>query len=612
VHDVITCRVCGAANESEAVFCGVCGNRLAGGVDTTGEPATTAVVAPEAAAADDVVVPTRKAREPAPVPTDTLPATVEPVPPVVEEETGVTCAVCGTRNDLSREFCRKCASPLRPSTTVVKSNDRLKFVATFVLTAAVGVSVVVGGAALLRPRTIDAAPVALTSGDRPEVDVGLSTDAPTPLAALPTTATIQLTSFKAQSSTAAPGDRVNPPWWNPTVPRVPAVTQFDGGPLQRVNCVMASGAMLARLGYGIVTTGSQLRALQDDQDGATNYADLQAALARGWGVKLFTGDLTAVQLRALLWAGAGVEIGIVYGALPVADRLQESFTGNHSIYIDAFRPNGPDGAAAYYVMDPIGHTWAGYRGEWLPAEDIERAGEAHSAGKISGAWTFAGGVVPADHRVLPPSAYPGAGAGETPAPPASGGPPGSSGPTGTSGPAGSGGPIIDPLPLGDLPLATDPDVGTPPPDTPKFPNLDFVKDVYLIDPGPGLPTCSVLPTPPGCPVGILGIIDIGGASILSPSSPPSSSIDLLYANLISPETYQFVFTAPTGADANLWLWGSSGTLQQATVDAGYIGGTAVSVATVTLDPSASYSFVATASGSGVQAISSVGTVSVQP
>ena len=45
---------------------------------------------------------------------------------------------------------------------------------------------------------------------------------------------------------------------------------------------------------------------------------------------------------------------------------------------------------------------------------------------------------------------------------------------------------------------------------------------------------------------------------------------------------------------------------------GFIGADAVSIATVTVDPTANYSFVATASGSGVQAVSSVGSVLVQP
>ena len=50
-------------------------------------------------------------------------------------------------------------------------------------------------------------------------------------------------------------------------PRVAAITQFDGGPFANANCTLASGAMLARLGWGIVTTGSTLRTLQSDQVG---------------------------------------------------------------------------------------------------------------------------------------------------------------------------------------------------------------------------------------------------------------------------------------------------------------------------------------------------------
>jgi hypothetical protein len=372
------------------------------------------------------------------------------------------------------------------------------------------------------------------------------------------------------------------------------VSQFDGGPLAAVNCVMASGAMLARLGYGIVTTGSQLRALQDDQDGATNYEDLQTAVARGWGAsaRFFRGDLSALQFRALLWAGAGVEIGIVYGELPVADRLQESFTGRHSIYVDAFRPAGPDGPAAYYVMDPIGHTWAGYKGSWLPAEDIEKAAKAHSAGKISATWAFAGGVVPADHRVLPPDAYPSPGPGET------------------QGPTGTGGPIVDPMPTGDLPQPVDPPTGDPPPVLPTFPHPAFVTDAFVMDPGPGLPYCSVLPAPAGCPSGILGIIGLEG-TIATATSPPDT-IKLLYADAIAPGTYQIIFESPPATDGNLFFWSTAGssTLEQATVEAGYIGDQAVSVATISLDPAASYSFVASATGDGVRSVSSVGTLTV--
>ena len=68
---------------------------------------------------------------------------------------------------------------------------------------------------------------------------------------------------------------------------------------------MAAGAMLARLGYGIVTTGSQLRSFQPDQDGGTSLGNLNQALQSGWELQFARGWLTPTELRALLWAGAG-------------------------------------------------------------------------------------------------------------------------------------------------------------------------------------------------------------------------------------------------------------------------------------------------------------------
>src|SRR5204862_7321247 len=126
---------------------------------------------------------------------------------------------------------------------------------------------------------------------------------------LPPTTTIQLTSFHTAAASFSPIANVRAPWWNASIPRVPAISQFDGGPLQNANCLMASGAMLARLGYGIVTTGSQLRALQDDQEAGTTFGDLEQAVGRGWGVRFFTGGLSPLQLRALLFAGAGAVVG---------------------------------------------------------------------------------------------------------------------------------------------------------------------------------------------------------------------------------------------------------------------------------------------------------------
>ena len=81
-------------------------------------------------------------------------------------------------------------------------------------------------------------------------------------------------------------------------PRVPPISQFDGGPFQGSNCTLTSGAMLARLGFGIVTSGSTLRGLQDDQDGGTDLNDLNQALWRGYGVTFKTGFLRPDQLKS--------------------------------------------------------------------------------------------------------------------------------------------------------------------------------------------------------------------------------------------------------------------------------------------------------------------------
>ncbi len=420
---------------------------------------------------------------------------------------------------------------------------------------------------------------------------------PQPLAQLPTNSTIQLASYnQAAAATASVDSTGHAPWWNDTVPRIPAVSQFDGGPLAKVNCVMASGAMLARLSYGIVTSGTQLRGLQDDQANATNYADLGTAVQRGWGVSFHKGDLTALELRSLLWAGAGAVIGVVYGEIPVGIRLQESFTGNHSIYIDAFRPDGPDGPAAYYVMDPIGHTWAGYRGGWWPADDVERAAYAHSNGKISATWAFAGGIVPKDHPILPRNAYP-KGPGQSAAPTVEP----------TEGPSAA---PVDPMPTGDTTLATDPGIGDPPPDIPIFLPASFVTNLYLVDPAQGIPPCTTVPPPAGCPIGIVGVTDFGISIPIA--TPPPSEVQFLYMNPIAVGTYQIIFTAPPNTQQSLWLWNSAGggALQQQPVEQGLIGGNPVSISTITVDPAGNFSFLATASGNGTSSFSTVGSLVV--
>jgi hypothetical protein len=593
---VITCPFCGTSNESAAEFCGNCGKPLAAGA-TPATPAPKPAAAPSTpAAAPAPAAPPPTPAVPAAAPA-TVPAPTSAWPAAAASSTlaAVICPNCGETNHPSRTFCWKCASALHPAPPP-KPPARFgrSFWVSFALSSLVGLAVVVGGATLLAPRTVASSPITVARPNGDPVEFAVQPGTPTPLVQLPTNSTIQLASYKqGPAATASLDSTGHAPWWNATLPRIPPVSQFDGGPLAKVNCVMASGAMLARLAFGIVTTGSQLRGLQDDQNNATNYADLSTAVQRGWGVGFHKGDLTALQLRSLLWAGAGVVIGVVYGDIPVNVRLQESFTGNHSIYIDAFRPDGPDGPAAYYVMDPIGHTWAGYRGGWWPADDVERAAYAHSNGKISATWAFAGGVVPKDHPILPINAYP-KGPGQSAAPTVAP----------TAGPT-------DPMPTGDTTLAADPGIGDPPPDIPIFLPADFVTNLYLVDPAQGVPVCATTPTPPGCPVGIVGIADFGGPGI-PVATPLQSNIQFLYMNPIAVGTYQIIFSAPPQTQQSLWLWNSAGggALQQQPVEQGIIGGNPVSFSTITVDPSSNFSFLATASGNGSSSFSTVGSLVV--
>ncbi|MFH1474584.1 MAG: hypothetical protein ABIG85_01865 [Chloroflexota bacterium] len=419
---------------------------------------------------------------------------------------------------------------------------------------------------------------------------------PVALQALPNDAVLQLVSFVEPGTEPGTGGATRPAWLLPTGhPRVPPITQFDGGPLGPANCTMASGAMLGRLGYGIVTTGSQLRALQPDQEGGTSLADLQVAIAK-WGVSFNQGAISPLQLRALLYAGAGAVVQVAYGAIPVSLRLQADFTGGHAIYLDGFRPAGTDGPAAFFVIDPLGPTWAGYKGAWWRADVVEAAALAFGGGTAYTAWAFPGGIAPANPPLLPPSAFPSStlAPGVTPDPSAT--------PTPI--------PAAPPLP------PTDPSLGTPPSgDTPPVVPPDWWatkwKDVFQggVALSPIWTACIVDPAP-WCPGGIIGVWPAQATP--PPTLPPFQvvGIDLLYANPIGGGLMQVIFNVPDGATPFLQFWNAgqpSGPLQSApSIEAAILDGKKVQVATFPIEQGVDYNFVASAQALGVKAISAVG------
>jgi hypothetical protein len=469
----------------------------------------------------------------------------------------------------------------------------------FVLSAVVGGAIAIGTAAATTPPRIESTAHEGQPIDLQGVAFNLTPGNPTPIKPLPPNATIQLTSYSPAAVTTSTTSTPQAPWLRATPPRIQPITQFDGGPLQGSNCLLASGAMLARLAFGIVTTGSQLRALQDVQQGGTNLEDLETAVGRGWGVSFFEGGLSPLQLRALIYAGGGAVVSGLYGEIPVDIRLSKDFTGGHAIYVDAFRPPGPQGPAAYYVIDPIGNPANGYRGDWWPADVVEQFALVHYGDNlIHAAWAFPGGKVPANHPTLPAGAYPTGGA-----------TPGQSlRPGQTPTPAQTFSVDFNPVPDGNTTLPTDPPTGDPPPKPPVFPNLDFEAGEFAID--PGTDACTTTPLPVICPSGVLGIVDLSGGLTPAATSPPRS-IDLLYANLLAPGEYQIVFETPPGSTGDLHYWPTSGgALLDADVQPAVLQGQAVSVATVTVDPSTSFSFVASAAGTDVRAVSPVGSLKV--
>ena len=344
------------------------------------------------------------------------------------------------------------------------------------------------------------------------------------------------------AASAALIDDEPPPGTNPLgFPRVPPVSQFDGGPFEGANCTLAAGAMLARLGFGIVTSGSILRTLQDDQVGGTGLDDLQTAIFRGYGVQFKSGAVTPAQLKNLLAAGYGAVIQGDYGEIPPQLRLQPSFDDPHAIYLDGYYPGDASTPPAYYVIDPIGRG-PNYDGDWWPASIVDAFGLAFGhGGRIAAAWVFPpGGVAP---EVVGPDVLP---------LPTS--PPGPVTPTPAPGESAS--PSVSPSAGGSPPLPEEPgDVVTP---HPVF-DPDLVGSVTL-DPGillPVLSICLLEPPPAGCPTGVEAVFEVPQPPIIDLSLGPE--IEVVFVDSDRPNVAFVGFRTDPPSPVDVRFWEADGT-----------------------------------------------------
>ncbi len=355
----------------------------------------------------------------------------------------------------------------------------------------------------------------------------------------------------------AAGALLDPPpasWLNPSgFPRIAPVTQFDGGPFQGANCTLAAGAMLARLGFGVVTTGSILRTLQDDQVGGTGLDDLATALWRGYGIEFKYGLLRPEQLKSLLAAGYGAVIQGEYGLIPEPLKLQPGFSGGHAIFLDGYYGEGP--TPAYYVIDPIGRPNA-YEGEWWPASIIDDFGKALGGGNhIRAAWVFPPGGTPPeiigpDIVALPPSG------GEKPDPGVTPGPSVSPGASASIEPGASGSP--DPgssptaAPPGGLPEPGDAEPAKPVPAT----GIDGTVVMGGLDLIPYLSYCALSPPPAGCPAGIPGIFEKVPILVSLFAGP---DIEVVFVDSDRPNVALVGFTVDPPAGSDVVFWEADGT-----------------------------------------------------
>jgi hypothetical protein len=272
--------------------------------------------------------------------------------------------------------------------------------------------------------------------------------------------------------------------------------------------------------------------------------------------------------------------------------VQKDFEGRHAVYVDAFSPTAVNGGPAYYVMDPIGRLSRGYSGAWWPAAAVEAMIVDLPGGRIATMWAFPGGKAPANRPILPPEYYPDPRPGETPLP--------------TSGPSGG---VVDPYPPDDLPTPPDTDDGVDPGVDVSVVDAVLTEGGGLVDP---VDQPCVVDRKSGCPSGIVGIINLLGLGP-DPTRPPLD-FDILYGGLIAEGMYQIVFEPPpdtTRAELLFWSDAAGSKLEAATVEEGTLGGRRVLVGTILLDPALDYSFVATAAGDGVRAVSTVGGIEVR-
>jgi hypothetical protein len=254
---------------------------------------------------------------------------------------------------------------------------------------------------------------------------------------------------------------------------------------------------------------------------------------------------------------------------------------------------------AYYVIDPLGHPWAGYQGAWWPATLVDAFMHALSGSdRVAAMWAYPPGgtppdVVGPDVVPIPPDSGPGASTPPTP----SGSPGASESPSAS--------PSESPTPSGSFVPPPPPEPGDGVTLVPSSVLVAFEASQGGLEVMPVFDYCLIEPRPPGCPSGVEATVRLNVTDILQP--PPGPAVSVLFADTSTTGEAMVGFTVNPATSADVRFWpAATGSSQEhgasAMTTLGLLG-TTVTLARLDVLADTDYQFQVVA-GSGLAATTS--------
>jgi hypothetical protein len=161
--------------------------------------------------------------------------------------------------------------------------------------------------------------------------------------------------------------------------------QLDGSAFQQANCVPSTGTMLMDRASAAKwrVAAPKLRTMSGDTSGGLTYSQIAPVVAKATANEVVPTVITTDRagLKALIVAGHGAGVSILCSVTVNTPYHTGSYTGGHSIYVNAWRYNATLDRDEFLVEDPGRGTSTNPLGPvWWPAWLLYKAAEARSGG----------------------------------------------------------------------------------------------------------------------------------------------------------------------------------------------------------------------------------------